>query len=210
MRVVLCLLLTLSYFICRAQDDFPDFRSKRENFMKMQEKDLRGEMAYFAMAGIDESTGKLPLKKVPPKEAGSNFILFEGNGIEVKISVAPFVAANHKLKYFDEKHLVRIDNKPYYGSYGVVPKTAIRSVTVLVGKDSVQIPEAAYGDIFNPSFSYSNEGFQKTLDAVYLSNDNKTMYIYFLSKDVAGSYEVTWIIRDKKYVRRVVDFGLLK
>ena len=176
----------------------------------MQEKDLRGEMASFVMAGIDESTGKLPLKKISPAEVGPNYISFEGNGIRVAITVTPFVAASHKLKYFDEKHLVRIDNKPYYGSYGVVPKSAIRSVTLLVNKDTVQIPEAAYTDLFNPSFSYANDGTQKTLDGVYLSNDNRTIYIYLLSKDTAGSYEVTWVVRDKKYLRRVVDFGLLK
>lgn len=210
MRYGLCLLFALFSLVCRAQDEFPDYRSKRENFTKMPEKDLRGELASFVMAGIDESTGKLPLKKIPPQEAGTNFIRFEGNGIQVTITTAPFLAAGHKLKFFDEKHLVRIDNKPFFGSYGVVPKTAIRSVTVLVNKDTVQIPEAAYADIFNPSFSYANEGTQKTLDAVYLSNDNKTIYIYLLSKDTAGSYEVTWVIRDKKYLRRVVDFGLLK
>ena len=210
MRVVLCLLFASWCLICQAQDDFPDFRSKRENFVKMAEKDVRGEMAFFAMAGIDESTGKLPLKKISPAEVGPNFISFEGNGIQVAITVVPFVAASHKLKYFDEKHLVRIDNKPYYGSYGVVPKSAIRSVTVLINKDTVQIPEAAYTDIFNPSFSYANSGTQKTLDAVYLSNDNRTIYIYLLSKDTAGSYEVTWVVRDKKYLRRVVDFNLLK
>lgn len=210
MRVVLCFLLGLVSVVCRAQDDFPDFRSKRENFVKMQEKDLRSDLASFAMAGIDESTGKLPLKKIPPKEANINFISFEGNGIEATITTTPFVAASHKLKYFDEKYLVRIDNKPYYGSYGVVPKTSIRSVTVLVNKDTVQIPEAAFADVFNPSFSYSNAGSQKTLDAVYLSGDNRTIYIYLLSKDTNGSYEITWVVRDKKYLRRVVDFGLLK
>ena len=205
-----CALLLAASMPAWAQDDFPDYRSKRENFMKMQEKDLRGEMASFAMAGIDESTGKLPLKKMPMKDYGKNFMQFEGNGIQVKVTVAPFVSAGHKLKYFDEKHLVKIDNKSYYGSYGTMPKTVIQSVEVMAGADSVQIPAVAYNDIFNPSFSYQDAGTSKTLDAVYLSNDNRTIYIYMLSKDTSGSYEVTWIIRDKKYVRRVVDFNLLK
>ena len=210
MRFGLCFLFALLTLAGRAQDEFPDYRSKRENFVKMPEKDLRGDLASFVLAGIDESTGKLPLKKISPAEAGTNFIRFEGNGIQVAITTAPFVAANHKLKLFDEKHLVRIDNKPFYGSFGVVPKTMIRSVSVLINKDTVQIPETAYSDLFNPSFSYSNEGTQKTLDAVYLSNDNKTFYIYLLSRDATGGFEVTRVIRDKKYLRRVVDYGLMK
>ncbi len=210
MHFVWCCLLVLTSIRVWAQDDFPDYRSKRENFTKMQEKDVRGEMAAFAMAGIDESTGKPPLKKVPMSDYGNNYMTFEGNDLHVKVTVAPFIAANHKLKYFDEKHLVRIDNKPFYGSFGVVPKSGIKSVAVMIGKDSVQIPEAAYNDIYNPSFSYQDAGSTKTLNTLYMSNDNRTIYIYMLSKDTSGSYEVTWVIRDKKYLRRVVDFNLLK
>lgn len=210
MRGVFILLLIASGLVCLAQDDFPDSRSKRENFVKMQEKDVRGDLASFVMAGIDESTGKQPLKKIPIKATGANYMSFEGNNIQVTVTVGPFVAASHKLKLFDEKHLVKIDNKPFYGSYGLVPKTVIRSLAVSLNGDSVQIPEAAFSDLYNPSFSYSNEGTQKTLNAVYLSNDNHSIYIYMLSKDTRGSYEVTWVIRDKKYLRRVVDFGLLK
>jgi hypothetical protein len=28
-----------------------------------------------------------------------------------------------------------------------------------------------------------------------------------LNKDEYGSYEVTWVIQDNKYLRRVIDFG---
>ena len=210
MRFILCCVLVLSGIVSFAQDEFPDYRSKRENFTKMQEKDVRGEIASFAMAGIDESTGKLPMKKLPVKDFGNTFMAFEGNNIQVTVTVAPYIAAKHKLKLVEEKHVVKIDNKPYYGSFGVVPKTGIQSITVLINKDSVQIPEAAYADIYNPSFSYSDGGTLKTLNAVYVSNDNRTIYIYMLSKDTAGSYEVTWVIRDKKYLRRVIDWGLLK
>lgn len=210
MRFVWCCLLVLTGRVCFAQDEFPDYRSKRENFTKMQEKDIRGELASFTMAGIDESTGKLPLKKLAVKNYGSTFMTFEGNSIQVTVTVGPFVAAKHKLKLFDEKHLAKIDNKPYYGSFGAVPKTGIQAIAVLINKDTIQIPEAAFSDIYNPSFSYTDAGTLKTLNSVYLSNDNRTIYIYMLSKDTAGSYEVTWVIRDKKYLRRVVDFGLLK
>jgi len=30
-----------------------------------------------------------------------------------------------------------------------------------------------------------------------------------LSMDDRGSYEVTWVIQDKQYIRRVVDFGFM-
>jgi hypothetical protein len=31
-----------------------------------------------------------------------------------------------------------------------------------------------------------------------------------LNRKPKANYEVTWVIRDKQYMRRVVDFGFLK
>jgi len=31
-----------------------------------------------------------------------------------------------------------------------------------------------------------------------------------LKREAGGSYEVTWVIQNGKYLRRVVDFGFLK
>jgi hypothetical protein len=111
---------------------------------------------------------------------------------------------------FSEKHLVKIDGKPYYGgNYGEQPHTTIEAVTVIVGKDTVPIPATAYFDLYDPKFSFNQSGATRTRNAVYLSNDKHTFYIYMLSVDNGGS-EFTWVIRDKQYLRRVVDFGFLK
>jgi hypothetical protein len=50
----------------------------------------------------------------------------------------------------------------------------------------------------------------KSYNKVFVSPDKKKVYIYMLNRDNLGSYEVTWVIQDKKYLRRVVDFGFLK
>lgn len=211
MRNFSILLLLLSCFASSAQDDNPDGRSKKDNFSKMREKDLRGDIAAFAMAGIDESVGKLPLKSIPMADYGNNFMKFEGDNVSVTVKATPFVPAKHKLAFYEETFLVKIDGKPYFGNYGKVPKTVIESVTVLVGKDSVSIPPTAFFDLYNPSFIYKDaSGTERTLNSVYFSPDKRTMYVYMLNKEDKGSYEVTWVIQDKKYLRRVVDFNLLK
>jgi len=110
-----------------------------------------------------------------------------------------------------EKHLLRIDNHPYYGgNYGEIPKTTIESVTVVVDKDTVPIPPAAYSDLYDPKFSFSESGATRTRNAVYLSADKftHTFYIYMLNIQNGGS-EFTWVIQNKQYLRRVVDFGFL-
>jgi len=211
MRTLFSLLFVLTSIAAMAQDDKPDGRSKKDNFSKMREKDLRGDIAAFAMAGIDESVGRLPLKSIPMTDYGNNFMKFEGNNISVAVKAGIFIPTKHKLAYYEETFLVKIDGKPYFGNYGKVPKTVIESVKVLVGKDTVAIPPIAYVDLYNPSFLYRDAaGTERTLNSVYFSPDKRTMYIYMLNKEDKGSYEVTWIIQDKKYLRRVVDFNLLK
>lgn len=210
MRLTLFLLFILPQFIAAAQDnDFPDYRSKKENFLRLRDAMIRSDLATFTTAGIDESMGKQPLKTIPTTDLENSFITFEGNGIQVKVQASPFNADKHKLNYY-EKHLVKIDNKPYYGNYGKVPFTQLQSLTMILNKDTVAIPPAALADLYDPAFSYKdNAGVQRTQNKVYLSADNRTIYIYMLSRNNGGT-EVTWIIRDKQYLQRVLDFGFLK
>ena len=212
MRSVLFIVLVCSYCSCIAQaDDFPDYRSKKENFTKMQEKDIRSDVASFAFAGIEESIGKLPLKTIPVTDYGKNFMKFEGNQIKVIVTAGTFDKAKHKLTYYEDKHLVKINNKPFYGSYGKVPVTTIASVLVIINNDTVLVPPAALADLYNPSYSYTDaSGVARSQNRVYLSPDNRKIYIYMLNREASGSYEVTWVIQDKKYFRRVLDFAILK
>jgi hypothetical protein len=209
MRIAIGLLLLLSGLSTLAQDlDYPDFRSKKDNFSKIREQDIRNDIASFALAALDESIGKAQLQTVPVKDFAYNFMSFQSDNIQVTIKTGVFVPTKHKLM-LSEQHLLRIDNKPYYGGhYGEVPHTTIESVTVLVGKDTVPIPATAYVDLYDPKFSFNEGGATRTRNAVYLSNDKHSFYIYMLNID-NGGVEYTFVIRDKQYLRRIVDFGFL-
>lgn len=211
MRLVFLFLLINFCFRSVAQNlDYPDYRSKRDIFNRVVEKDIRSDIASYSMGGIDESIGKLPLNTVPVTAFGPNFISFSNDNIYVTITGNTFNPTAHKLGYYDEKYLVKIDNKPYFGNYGKVPRTNIENVTVVIGNDTVAIPPAAYCDLYNPVFTVTDGGVQKSNNKVYLSADGRKIYIYMLKQEVGGSHEVTWVIQDKKYLRRVVDFGFLK
>jgi hypothetical protein len=203
----LTLLLTLG---ANAQDlDFPDYRSKKDNFSKIHEQDIRNDIASFALAATDESIGKPALPTLPVTAYGSSYMQFSDGNIQVNIRTAAFNPAKHKLQVVD-KHLLRIDGKPYYeANIGDQPHTYIESITVVVGKDTVPIPPTAYADLYEPKFSFNQGGATRTRNGVYISNDKHTFYIYMLNIDNGGC-EYTWVIRDKQYLRRVVDFGFLK
>lgn len=211
MRVVLLMLLASVHYWCYAQnDDYPDYRSKKEIFSRIAEKDIRSDIASYSMGGIDESIGKLPLKTLPITGMGNNFISFANNNIQVTITGGKFDATKHKLGYYENNYLVKIDNKPYFGDYGKVPKTTIENVSVVIDRDTVAIPPAAFSDLYNPIFSVTEGGVQKSNNKVLLSADGHRVYVYMLKQESGGSYEVTWVIQDKKYLKRVVDFGFLK
>lgn len=211
MRVVFLLLFIYVCNFCFGQnDEYPDYRSKKEIFNRITEKDIRSDIASFSMGGLDESLGKQPLKTVPMTALGPDYIRFEGNNIKISITGGRFDPSKHKLGYYDNKYLVKIDNKPYFGDYGKVPKTTIENISVIIDRDTILIPAAAYSDLYNPIFSFTEGGIQKSSNRVFLSGDGRKVYIYMLKRETGGSYEVTWIIQDKKYLKRVVDFGFLK
>jgi len=212
MRIASLFVLLLTGYLAFSQErDFPDYRSKKENFARIQEKDIRSDVACFAFGGMDESIGKGKLPTIPATKYGRDFITFSGKDIQVTIAGGAFDEGAHKFTYYNKEHLVKIDNKPFYGSYDEKPETAIQSVTVIIGKDTVPIPAAAYSDLFNPEFTYNDKsGVVKSFNNVYFSGDKRTFYIYMLNRHPKANYEVTWVIRDKQYFRRVVDFGFLK
>ena len=107
--------------------------------------------------------------------------------------------------------IVKIDNKPFYGNYGDMPANHIQSLIVLVDKDTVAIPPAAYTDLCNVNFTYRDKsGTERSNNGIYLSKDKRKIYVYLLNKDGQGGYEVTWVIQDKKFLRRVLDYGMIK
>jgi hypothetical protein len=101
-KIAITLLLAcgLSPLYTSAQDH-PDYRSKKDFFQRTREADLRGDLASFTMAGMDESMGKLPLHTIPMKELGNRSVSFEGDNIKVSINSAPFVKEDHKLWYYE-------------------------------------------------------------------------------------------------------------
>ncbi len=193
-----------------AQSDlnYIDSRRKNESFAKLPKDQIRIDLASFTLSGIGESIGKEEYKKIPFTTFSNDYMTFVGDNIKATITSSPFDPSKHKLMY-DDKYLIKIDLKTYYGNYGSMPLKYISNITLTVDGDTVNIPATAYTDIYNLKFSYTNKGVQRSTNGIYRSKDGHRIYLYIFSKDNTGSYEVTWIIQDKKYLRRVLDYGFM-
>ena len=209
MRFILSVLFcSFVYFSFAQDDDIPDYRSKRDNFSKMQEKDVRADISQFALAGISESLTKHPLENMPVKDVDNNKILFANDTSSVQITTGGFDASKHKVTWYDDKYAVKLDNHPFWGTENTVPKIAITSVIAVIGLDTVALPAAAFVDLYEPRLYFKDaKGSTKSYCSVYISPDHRKFYIYMLNGEGNGRYEVTWVIQDKHYLRRVVDWG---
>ncbi|MEO7309537.1 MAG: hypothetical protein ABIX01_04005 [Chitinophagaceae bacterium] len=212
MRLEILLLLAAVCTHAKAQDDdVPDYRKRWESFSKVPEKDIRRDLAAFAYGGVDESMGKDTLRSMPTIGVKDKTMKWQEGTTQVLITTGTFDPIKHKLFYSDieKKHLQKIDGKGFYGDYGTMPKVTIASVTMIVDKDTVRVPEVAFKDIYNPRFVFKDKaGIEKTLSGVYYSPDKITMYIHLVNREVPDKYEVTWVIRDRKFLKRVVDYDL--
>lgn len=213
MNLPLCILCLgcISSMVSFSQElPYPDYRSKKESFSKIPDKTLRADIATFAIGGLDESMGKLPLRKTAPTAYDRKSITFRDEKTEVKITTGPFEQKGKKIM-LSEEYVVKINGKPFFGCYGQMPKTEIQQVIVIIEKDTAVIPPAAYNDLFDINFTYRDKnGVERTGSGVYYSADGKRTYVYLLSRDNMGSYEVTWVIESGKFLRRVLDFGFTK
>lgn len=215
MKALVFVAAILNVSICFSQEipkpkknyEYQDTRKRNESFAKLP-PDLKTEISTFTFSGIDVGIKKDPLPKVSFSTIGPDSITFNAPDIKVKIKTSPFDPSKNKIDY-DEGYPIRINKKTYYGGFGSMPKTYISNFSFIMGKDTVAIPPAAYSDLYNLNFAYSDKGISRTTSGIYRSANNHRLYLYLFSKDKTGSYEVTWVFYDKKFIRRVLDYGFM-
>lgn len=206
-------LFIISYLLisCYAEaQEITDTRRKTESFKRLSPPEVRTEVASFAFAGISESAQAPELIKYSPTTISPDSMIIEAEGVFAKVVLQPFDPKAHKIIYdMDDKTPIRIDRKTYYGNYGKMPLTSVKSITLIVRGDTLEVPEAAYSDLKNINFSYSDKGVQRTGNGVFINKDGSRVYLYLFSKEDRSGYEVAFVFQNGKYLRRVLDYDLL-
>ena len=197
-------LLLISQF-CFAQ-------TEGTNFAKISNKILKHEIASFNIAHGFEATDTIKKKEVneiPLLNCSDSLITFSAEGLKISISSTRFDSSRHKLWYDSQSYLKLIDGKSFWGTDGGVPNEEVKEVNVTIGNKRFLFPIDALKGIYQPNFCTKNNlnGDLILHSKVFRSTDKRRIYVYMLNSDGAGGYEVIWIIQDKKYLTRVIDFG---
>lgn len=56
-----------------------------------------------------------------------------------------------------------------------------------MGKDTVAIPAAAYVDLYNLNFAYSDKGTERTTNGIYRSANPHRIYLYLFVKTIQAA-----------------------
>ena len=190
-----------------AQDDvIPDLRGDKESLDKLKDKTLKAELSTFTDAGSNIKNKTVNVLGIPLTEYSDAYSIFEEDSAKFKIVTGNFNRSLHKYSAINGDN-IKIDNKPFYGTDGNLPTKQINSIFVIIGSDTVKIPKIAFTDLYQPSLSWKEDSKTVGFLRVYSSTDKKRFYIHMQNSDGAGFYEVTFMIRNKKYVGRVIDYG---
>jgi hypothetical protein len=205
-KAFLVALFLLSSLISTAQR-FADSVYDKDSFSQLKAGKLKRDLALFTIAGSGAYKPKHNLRAIPVIDFSYQDAVFKKDSIKVIIRETNFIKSRHRLTFVDSI-LTKIDNKPFWGTDGGLPRTQIATVLIIVNKDTIRIPKSAYSDLYEPNFCYNDQSMKPDCScAVFVSGDGKRLYIYMVNSDGAGTYEVTWIISNGKYLRRVVDLG---
>src|SRR4030095_16539978 len=116
MRIILSILLcSIVHFLFAQDDNIPDYRSKKDNFLKMQEKDIRADLSQFTFGGISESLIKHKLNALPLESVNSDAIIFSRDTVAVQITTGNFDPTKHKVSWYADKYAVKLDNHAFWG-----------------------------------------------------------------------------------------------
>lgn len=134
---------------CRWSDEKEGYSTIRSSTIK------REVISFIDWVWEYEGTGTKPaMLHLKGKSDCESWASFNGHGVDVRITSAPFDSTKHKLIFETNGYptLCEIDDRPFRGTDGAVPRVAIKRVTVTIDSMRVQLPTSAWNDLYQPHF----------------------------------------------------------
>ncbi|MBL4752870.1 MAG: hypothetical protein JKY52_04605 [Flavobacteriales bacterium] len=117
--------------------------------------------------------------------------------LELADTVYKHIHGQKRVDYLKVKNI--IDGRYSYGIDATIPKSEIKSMSVIWNRKSLAIPDTAFS-----TFYESHLCGKLILVEAYLSKDNKNLFIYISGSDGAGSYSVKFVFDKVTYITRIV------
>jgi hypothetical protein len=175
-------------------DDLEPF--KRDYYVK----DCHWTSNFIYFNGYVHKSRVLPLESlndiIKNRQLSNGILILKNDSITFNIMARQFISAQHHIQRDDDGWVEKIDGKQPRGVDGGLPKIGIKSLSLVINSNIIEIPKEDYADLYEPN-----------LRSLKLYTDKRgVIYIYMPSNsDGAGGYDAIWIIKEKKYLKRYVD-----
>jgi hypothetical protein len=130
------------------------------------------------------------------KTVTNGHLTLHKDSLTVEFMITPFRPAQHLLRK-ENDWIQKIDGKRPLGTDGEMPVEKLTRLRVVIGDHAVAIPAAAWDNLYDPTFETCN---------VLVDARTGFMYIDLVSdRSAAGGYEIVWIFKNDRYIKRYVD-----
>lgn len=212
--LLLMVVMTLGLSEVYSQTDVvvvPDSKGLYESFFSLKDSVMRAEIGSFSFIGsIIGLSNKASLREFEVQSQTYYSITLILDDLKIHIVRGPFNQALHRLSYYGPYgYVYKIDGRFFWGFDGRVPVQKLYAVDAYFGQKRLELPRAAFRDIYEPNFCTPRRLFraEQCYTRAFLSEDGKRIYIYMLNSKIPSLYEVTWIISKNRYIGRVVDYA---
>jgi hypothetical protein len=139
------------------------------------------------------------LQRMPENEktVTNGHLTLHNDSLTVELTTAPFRPNQHALRKDKYGLVQKIDGKRPLGTDGDMPLEKLTCLRMTIGGRAVDIPAAAWENLYDPTLETCN---------VFVDIRTGFTYIHMLStRSAAGGYDMVWIFKNGRYVRRYVD-----
>ncbi len=193
-------------------------RNRSDCWDSLKNKLYRSELACFTIeAGNHEKRDSLiaaHLTRFNLEKCSDSSLFLRSGTTKVELYAMPFDTNNTKAftvvnNAAYKNYLLLIRDHPFWGTDGAFPRKKLKAIKTEFAKTQLVLPDSAFDDLYEPNFCFLKAKQTKAycLTEAFYSKDRKRIYVYMLNGDGAGGYEVTFIIENKRYIGRVVDYG---
>ncbi len=191
-----------------------DYKALKESYFRLNDSILKAETGSFtfvgSLMGMDTNAR---LREFQMNNFTHDSLWLVLNDIKILLASSRFRTFEHSLGFIPgENYLYSIDEQPYWGIDGRVPYKKIDSVVVYFEERELALPLHAFSDLYEPNLCRKKRFlfFRERLECkttAFLSADGSRLYIHMTNGRWPLLYEVTWIIRNQRYVGRILDYS---